>query len=62
MKQLNYVENNVAWRWQIEQLETSIIALKNILVKSGILENIKEHNKGTLYVIDGETYAVKKGK
>lgn len=60
MRQLDWIESNVAWSWQIEQLQGQIDTLKKILVKAGILENVKEYNEENLYLINNETYVIKR--
>lgn len=58
--QLSFVESNVAWKWQIERLQSEIATLKNILIDAGILVNINEYGKETIYLINGETFSIRK--
>lgn len=60
--QIKWVENNVAWKWQIERLTSELATLRNILIDAGILVNITSDSKETVYLIDGETFIIKKGK
>jgi hypothetical protein len=60
--QLSFVESNVAWKWQIERLQSELATLKNILIDAGILVNINEHGKETIYLINGETFSIRKGE
>ena len=56
--QLAWIENNTAWRWQIERLQSEISTLKNVLIETGILINSVGVHK-TIIVIDGEAYSIK---
>ena len=60
--QLSFVESNVAWKWQIERLQSEITTLRNILVDAGILVSINDNSKETIYLINGETFITKKEK
>lgn len=60
--QIAWVESNVAWKWQVERLQSELYTIKNILIDAGILINLKENNKGTIYLINGDTYAIKEKK
>ena len=60
--QIAWVESNVAWRWQFERLQSELYTIKNILIDAGILIDLKDNNKGTIYLINGDTYTIKEKK
>jgi hypothetical protein len=62
IQQIAWFENNAAWKWQIERLQSEISTLKNVLIDAGILINVQGNIKHTVIVIDGETYSIRKVK
>ena len=58
LSQIHFVENNVAWKWQIENLQSQISTLKHILVESGILVDVVGNIKQTVVVLDGTPYSI----
>jgi hypothetical protein len=59
--QLDYIEKNVAWKWQAERLQSELATFKNVLIEAGILVNAKGINQ-TIIVVDGEQYSIRKVK
>jgi hypothetical protein len=62
IQQIAWFENNAAWKWQIERLQSEISTLKNVLIDAGVLINVQGNIKHTVIVIDGETYSIRKVK
>ena len=62
IEQINFFENNAAWKWQVERLQSEIYTLKNVLVDAGILINFKGNIQQTAIIIDGQTYSIRKVK
>jgi hypothetical protein len=62
IQQIAWFENNAAWKWQVERLQSEISTLKNVLIDAGILINVQGNIKHTVIVIDGETYSIRKVK
>ena len=62
IEQIAWFENNAAWKWQIERLQSEISTLKNVLIDAGILINVKGNIQHTVIVVDGETYSIRKVK
>ena len=56
--QLDYIENNVAWKWEIQQLQNKISTLQHVLIESGILVDAKGLRQ-SIIVVDGEPYSIK---
>ena len=56
--QMDHIENNVAWKWQIERLEQKISVLQGILIKSGILVDEKGVRQSVI-IIDGAPYSIR---
>jgi hypothetical protein len=59
--QMDHIENNVAWKWQIERLEQKIAVLQGVLIKAGILVDTKGVHE-TIIIVDGEQYSIRKVK
>jgi hypothetical protein len=62
IEQINFFENNAAWKWQIERLQSEVYTLKNVLIDAGILINFKGNIQQTAIIIDGQTYSIRKVK
>jgi hypothetical protein len=62
IEQIAWFENNTAWKWQIERLQSEVYTLKNVLIDAGILINVKGNIQHTVIVVDGETYSIRKVK
>lgn len=61
LTQMDFIENNVAWKWQIERLQSEVNTFKNVLIEAGILVNAKGVHQ-TIIVVDGEQYSIRKVK
>ena len=61
LMQMDHLENNVAWKWQIERLEQKISVLQGILIKSGVLVDATGVHQ-TIIIVDGEQYSIRKVK
>ena len=61
LMQMHHIENNVAWKWQIERLEQKISVLQNILITAGILVDEKGVHQ-SIIIVDGEQYSIRKVK
>jgi hypothetical protein len=61
LMQMDHLENNVAWKWQIERLEQKISVLQNVLVKAGVLVDATGVHQ-TIIIVDGEQYSIRKVK
>jgi hypothetical protein len=59
--QIDYLSNNVAWKWQFERLQSEVTTFKNVLIEAGILVSSKGINQ-TIIVVDGEQYSIRKVK
>jgi hypothetical protein len=59
--QMDHIENNVAWKWQIERLEQKISVLQGVLIKAGVLVDAKGVHE-TIIIVDGEQYSIRKVK
>lgn len=62
IEQIAFFENNAAWKWQIERLQSEVYTLKNVLIDAGILVNFKGNIQQTAIIIDGQTYSIRKVK
>ncbi len=62
LRQVNWFESNVAWKWQVDRLQSEMSTLKNVLVEAGILVRHKEGIKHTVIIIDGDFYTIRKAK
>jgi hypothetical protein len=62
IEQISFFENNAAWKWQIERLQSEVYTLKNVLIDAGILINFKGNIQQTAIIIDGQTYSIRKVK
>ena len=56
--QLDYIEKNVVWKWEIQQLRNQISTLQHVLIESGILVDAKGLHQ-SIIVVDGEPYSIK---
>lgn len=61
LRQINFFESNVAWKWQFERLQSELTTFKNVLIEAGILVDAKGINQ-TIIVVDGEQYSIRKVK
>lgn len=61
LMQMDHLENNVAWKWQIERLEQKISVLQGILIKSGILVDEKGVHQSVI-IVDGAPYSIREVK
>ena len=61
LMQMSHIENNVAWKWQIERLEQKISVLQGILIKSGILVDEKGVHQSVI-IVDGAPYSIREVK
>jgi hypothetical protein len=61
LTQMAYLENNLAWKWQVERLEQKIAVLQGVLIKAGILVDATGVH-GTIIIVDGEQYSIRKVK
>ena len=59
--QLDYIEKNVAWKWEIQQLKNQISTLQHVLIESGILADAKGLRQ-SIIVVDGEPYSIIRDK
>jgi len=62
IEQISFFENNAAWKWQVERLQSEVYTLKNVLIDAGILVNFKGNIQQTAIIIDGQTYSIRKVK
>lgn len=60
--QIDFLENNTAWSWQLQRLQSEISSLKNVLVEAGILVDTYGKIKETVVVFDGQPYSIRKAK
>ena len=58
LSQVNFLENNIAWSWQIQRLQSEISTLKNVLIEAGILVDTYGKIKETVVVLDGQPYSI----
>ena len=58
LSQVNFLENNIAWSWQIQRLQSEISKLKNVLIEAGILVDTYGKIKETVVVLDGQPYSI----
>ena len=59
--QIDYIEKNVAWKWEIQQLQNKISTLQHVLIESGILADAKGLRQ-SIIVVDGEPYSIIRDK
>ena len=58
LSQVNFLENNIAWSWQIQRLQSEISTLKNVLIEAGILVDTYGKIKETVVVLDVQPYSI----
>lgn len=60
--QIDLLEKNVAWKWEIERLRSEVATFKNVLIEAGILIDVKGKVQQTVIVVDGNLYSIRKVK
>ena len=58
LSEMDYVQSNAAWKWQVEHLQSQIRSLKHVLIESGILVDVVGNIKQSVVVLDGTPYSI----